>query len=333
MAMTPRDVIKGNLNFTKPDRIGLAFDRKRLSDFCGAGIDTSLIWKKRMWVENNKQFYDDAWGNLWYRIEGMSSGGEVHTPVLDTWDKLATYKLPELDKPELYVKTKERFANAGDKYRLASLPGFPFAICRYMRKLETYLGDLVLERENIDILHDRVTTLLEKVIKRMAEAGADGIFYCEDWGTQERLLVSPDMWREIFKPLYKRLCKAAHDNGLHVLMHSCGYNWLILDDLAEVGVNAFQFDQPELYGIEKLAEKLQKLHVCLYSPVDIQKTMQTKDKTKIVAAANKMVDNFFGPNGGLIAKNYGDLKGIGITEEVDMWAYETFLARCQGLKK
>jgi hypothetical protein len=52
-----------------------------------------------------------------------------------------------------------------------------------------------------------------------AKAGADAVFFCEDWGTQERLLVSPGMWREIFAPLYERLCAAAKEAGLYVLMH------------------------------------------------------------------------------------------------------------------
>ena len=58
-------------------------------------------------------------------------------------------------------------------------------------------------------------------------------------------------WDDVFR----RLCRIAHKAGIQVLMHSCGYNWAILDDLAEVGINAFQFDQTEIYGIEQLAAK------------------------------------------------------------------------------
>jgi len=108
-------------------------------------------------------------------------------------------------------------------------------------------------------------------------------------------------------------------------MHSCGYNWDILDDLAEVGVNAFQFDQPGLYGLERLAGKLQKLKVCLYSPVDIQRVLPSGNRDLIVAEAKKMIKLFGGKHGGLIATTYGDLPGIGVQPEWEKWAYETFL--------
>ena len=92
----------------------------------------------------------------------------------------------------------------------------------------------MLERDNIDKLHNIVTSAMEKVIKKIPETGADGIIFFEDWGIQDRLLISPEMWRDIFKPLYKRLCDAAHSVKLDVLMHSCGYNWAIIDDLADL---------------------------------------------------------------------------------------------------
>ena len=112
---------------------------------------------------------------------------------------------------------------------------------------------------------------------------------------------------------------------MKVIQHSCGYNWAIIDDLAEAGINAFQFDQPTIYGDEKLAARLQKHKICLYSPVDIQKILPTGNKKLIQDEAKKMVKLFFGKNGGLIAKNYPDIHGIGVKEEWDNWMYEVFL--------
>jgi len=100
----------------------------------------------------------------------------------------------------------------------------------------------------------------------------------------------------------------------------------ILDDLAEVGVDALQFDQPALYGIEWLADKFKQIGMCLYAPVDIQRVLPTGDRERIESEAKRMVE-LFGRNGaGLIAKNYGDLKGIGVREEWDQWAYDAFVA-------
>ena len=325
MPMTSREIIKSNLEFSDPERIGLAFSGGRRNDFCGAGLGPSNTWQQRRWVEGNIEYYDDEWGNIWHRIVDMGRGGEIYQPALEDWSMLKDFKLPSFAAPERFERAKAIFVNNHDHYRLASLPGFPFAICRYLRKMEVYFQDLIAEREHIDELHDRVTSLLEEVIKGYAKSGADGVFFCEDWGTQNRLLVSPKMWRDIFKPLFARLCDTTHNAGLHVLMHSCGCNREILDDLAEVGIDAFQFDQPTLYGLEHLADKLQNLKVCLFAPVDIQATLPTGNRDLIVTEARMMVKLFGGKHGGFIAKNYGDLKGIGVDPEWDKWAYDTFV--------
>lgn len=322
--MTPRDVIVANLEGGGAPRIGFVFGGGRRNDFCGCGLGPSKTWESKRWEEGQFEYHTDEWGNVWHRIIGMSKGGEIHKPALEDWSQLDTYTLPDMDDPSRFARAREVFGAEKESYRVASVPGFPFAICRYLRKMEVYFGDLLLERESIDRLHEMVTSLLERIIVLYADAGADGITFCEDWGIQDRLLISPALWREIFKPLFKRLCGVAHEHGLHVLMHSCGNDSEILDDLAEVGVNAFQFDQPALYGMDWLAEKLRELGVCLFSPVDIQRILPTGDRELIENEARRMVD-LFGRGAGLIAKNYGDLAGIGVESEWDQWAYETFV--------
>ncbi|MBU4199538.1 MAG: hypothetical protein KKG09_01600 [Verrucomicrobia bacterium] len=330
--MTSREIITRNLTFKDPARIGMSFSfaESVMDDICGAGLGPSATWTPRRWTEGEFEYYDDEWGNIWYRVQGRSAGGEIHEPALRDWAMLKDLRVPDFAEPSRYRAAAETFAKDPDRYHLASLPGFPFAICRYLRKMEIYFQDLILEREHVDALHDQVTGLLEAVIRQYGRTGADGIFFCEDWGTQERLLVSPAMWREIFKPLYRRLGRAARESGLHVLMHSCGYNWEILDDLAEVGVNCVQFDQPSLYGLERLAEKLQQNKVCLFSPVDVQKVLPTGDRKLIESTAAAMARLFSGRHGGFIAKNYPDLVGIGVKPEWNQWAYDSFVRAATG---
>jgi len=61
--------------------------------------------------------------------------------------------------------------------------------------------------------------------------------------------------------------------------------------------------------------------VGLYAPSDIQQWLPTGDRAYIEAQTEQLVDLF---RGGLIAKNYGDLHGIGVEPEWDQWAYEVF---------
>ena len=320
--MTPREIIISNIECRCDDRIGFNFvnGENRLNDFVGAGCEHNL--QIRRWEKDGVEYYTDIWGNVWHRIKNLSKAGEVCSPVIQDWQDLDRYELPDLANPEFYIDARRLGASDTECFRLGYMPGWPFAICRYMRKMEIYFMDLLVNRAEVDILHDRVTSLLERIIDRFGEAGLDGIIFCEDLGTQDRLLMSPQMWLQIFRPLYERLTSRAHQYGLKVIEHSCGFNWELIDALCEAGIDCLQFDQPMLYELPALAEKLKKHRVGLYSPCDIQQVLPTGNRELIERETARLINTF---RGGFIAKNYNDLPGIGVKPEWDQWAYETFV--------
>ena len=318
--MTPREIILANIAFACDERIGFHFGGGRRNDFVGAGCRHQIATKS--WTEGDYEYYTDIWGNVWFRVVGLSKAGEIHRPVLEDWADLDDLEMPDLGNPDYYQAARELGASDTDRFRLGGMPGWPFATCRYMRKMEIYFMDLVIERERIDILHDRVTTVFEQMIDRFGEAGMDGIFFCEDLGVQDRVLIGPAMWNDIYRPLYERLTSRAHAHGMKVIQHSCGYNWELIDSLCGAGIDCLQFDQPAVYNQPELAAKLRKHGVGLYSPCDIQKVLPTGDRAYIEAETRRLVENF---RGGFIAKNYGDLHGIGVEPEWDGWAYEEFV--------
>lgn len=320
MSLTSREVIVQNIEYRCEERIGLNFDRDRRNDFAGTGI--SYRFQPEVRVDGNIEFSTDMWGNVWHRILGLSQSGEIFKPVLESWAQLDGLQLPDLANPAYFQGARDLAASGTDKFKLGWLPGWPFATCRYMRRMETYFTDLFEYREQIDLLHDRVTGLFERVIEQYGEAGMDGIMFCEDLGVQDRTLMSPAMWREIFRPLYERLTSRAHRHGMKVIQHSCGYNWLLVDDLCEAGIDCLQFDQPAVYDQPALAEKLRRHGVGLFAPCDIQKVLPTGDRALIERETRRLVETF---RGGFIAKNYPDLVGIGVQPEWDQWAYDEFV--------
>jgi len=320
--MTPREIILANLGQGEPERPGLTFSGDRINDTLCCGLGPSETFKGRRWTEGNVEYSDDEWGNIWHRLVDRSAGGEIFQPAIKDWSQLKSLRLPDYDNPSRYKHMREALSKPTDKFKMVFLPGWVFATSRYLRKMEVYFTDLVLFPDEIERLHTIVTNLLVKVIHGCADAGAEAIFYCEDLGTQDRLLMSPAMWRRLFRPHYLRLTGAAHERGMKVFQHSCGYNWELVDDLIEAGIDCLQFDQPAAYDMPALAAKLRKHKVALWAPVDIQKVMPTGNRALIEAEAEKMVKLF---NGLLIMKNYGDLKGIGVEPEWDLWAYNAVL--------
>jgi uroporphyrinogen decarboxylase len=322
--MTPRDIILANLGGANAPRCGFTFDGGRLNDFVSGGVRPSGYEQRRWQGEDGVEYYDDEWGNVWVRMMGGSAKGEIHKPVLEDWSALATLTLPEYDVATCADVLRKTFEHdSSERFRIAHIGGWVFDNARYLRKMEIYFMDMVLYPNELHELHDRVAQVYERKIRAAGEAGADAIGIGEDLGTQLGLLFSPEMFRLYFKELYARLMGLAHEYGMKVLMHSCGQNREILDDLVECGVDAFQFDQPAVYDMQELATLFRKHNVALWAPVDIQKILPTGNREFIEKETERLVRLF---EGRLILKNYPDLPGIGVQPEWDDWFYRRALA-------
>jgi len=316
--MTPREIILANINHQNPPRCGMTFDNGRITDMVGCGLRPHGYQQKR-WVEGQVEYYDDQWGNLWVRMCDGSIMGEIHTPIIEDWSQLDDLQPPDYSHPDCAVQMMDVFSQPTDKFKLAHIGGWIFDNARYLRKMEVYFCDMALYPDEVRRMHQIVAAVYEQKIHLAGKAGADGIMIGEDMGTQTGLFFSPKMFRAYFKDMYTRLFGIAHEYGMKVLMHSCGRNWVIVPALLDAGVDVFQFDQPALYDMPKLAALFKERKAALWSPVDIQKILPTGDRDLIEAGAREMSDIF---EGGLICKNYPDLHGIGVAPEWDMWAYK-----------
>lgn len=324
--MTSREIVQSSLAFASPPRIpygmGGSFPRDtRHVGRKGAPNSRAQGWK------NYGEYWEmvDGWGNIWRRIEDITKG-EVYKGVIEeSWDLLDTYEFPKTDGAELYedahIKCREYHEEG---YYVLGGVGWPFNIARYMRRMENFLADVAAEKERVKELLQKIADILEVEIYRMADAGVDGIMTGEDWGTQDRLLVSPASFREIFKPCFEQLCGAAHSRGLSVWFHSCGHVTEVLEDWVEAGINVCQFDQPELHGIDYLSEKFGgRIH--FWCPVDIQTTLQTRNPVKIENAAREYVEKLGSFGGGFIAGYYGSNEALGLDPKYQEIASRAFM--------
>ena len=109
-----------------------------------AGFDP--VWQD---VGPERQEYIDEWGNTWARLD-RSSKGEVVKGALASWEQLDSLVLPDLANPlnfQLVAEACEE--NAGQRYVIGHLPGFPFNIARKLRRLDLFLMDILLEKERV----------------------------------------------------------------------------------------------------------------------------------------------------------------------------------------
>jgi hypothetical protein len=297
------------------------------SDFRGVRRKAAPNRIMQDWTERDGYWnMIDEWGNEWRRLESITKGEVYRGVIEESWDQLESYDWPATDDLSLYDEAAERVKQFHDEgFFVWGSVGWPFDTARYMRRMEVFLADCAESPDRVAALLSRVTDNLEREILRYADIGVDGISGGEDWGTQDRLLVSPTMFRELFKPVFRRLCGAAHSRGLPVRLHSCGWVRDVIEDWIEVGINICQFDQPELHDIDYLHDHFGgRMH--FESPVDIQTTLQTRDHTTIDGAAKEYIEKLAAPyGGGFIAGFYKGHEAVGLTPEYQQTACNAFM--------
>ena len=318
--MTSREIVEATLTFGGGPRIGMTMPEPFPNDLLSAGR-TGEETQQLEPQGNEFRRWRDEWGVVWASLTDYDKG-EVVDGAIGDWADLDAYQPPDLGRQADYDVAAKSFAAETKRFRVGNIPGFVFNVARKLRKLDIYLCDLLLEPEKIKRLHEIVRGELLKAIDCWAAAGADAIMFPEDWGTQDQLMISPAMWREIFKPEFQVLAGRAREHGMHVLMHSCGKITAIIGDLIECGVACLQFDQPRLHGIDALAEFSGQ--VTFWCPVDIQKTLQTRDPQQIREEARLLVAKLGAGGGGFMAGYYWGNEAIGLTPDVQEIACKAF---------
>lgn len=265
----------------------------------------------------------DNTGNILGRFESRTKGECIRGILQDGWDDLDSFQLLKFDF-ESYSISPESIDSS--KFIVAGSPFSIFSTLRDARLINNALVDVLLEPESVKNFVEKVYTRITELIDPLKRTGADALMMADDWGTQDRTFISPDSFRELFKPFYKRLTDRLHDRGMKFILHSCGYNYSFLNDLIDAGVDVLQFDQLGLYGYERMAKEYGR-KVTFFSPLDIQKTLPTGDRKLIEEQARIMTDSFrFHSEGGLIIKDYPSYADINVDEEWATWARDIFIA-------
>jgi uroporphyrinogen decarboxylase len=304
--MTSREVVTRTIRFKGADRLPVDLPGTHGTDFAGMGMSPSPDARPL----NGSGV--DEWGAVWNNI-GVCQLGEVSDFPLKDWKDFDKLKIPDIHEPGRWANLADAKAKAGDKF-LLSYGISIYERIHFIRGLENTWIDLYENPEMLCRLIDILVEMNLVAVKKFAAAGADGFIFCDDWGLQNRLMISPASWREIWKPRYARIYKAAHEAGMLTFLHSCGYIVDILDDLIEVGLDVIHMDQQENMGLELLGKRFGG-RITFFSPVDIQNTMVNGSLDDIRAYCRKMAACLGRPKGGLIPRWYTDPKGAGHRQE------------------
>lgn len=245
------------------------------------------------------------WGYRWERLDDGTMGQPAQ-PVIADWSDYAAYRFPEVHADRRLAGLPEYLRRSEGYYRLPLLIVTGFTTYTFLRGFGNAMMDFVLEKERACELLDRTLAFERQLITLAAESGFDGFHFGDDWGTQAGLIISPELWRTIFKPRYRDLFAHCRQAGLHVWFHSCGNIIDILPDLAEIGVDVMNLSQPNVVDLAAVSRSFRGRQ-CFMIPVSYQTTGISGTPADIMAETGRLRGLFETERGGFIGyvEEYG----------------------------
>jgi len=125
-----------------------------------------------------------------------------------------------------------------------------FTLAQQFVGLEKLLVDMMLEAEYVQPLFEKCTEFQTKVAVELIKRGVDAIWYGDDFGTQNSLIMPPDIFDTQVKPWYRKMndsLKAVNADILPIL-HCDGAVRPLLNDIKQMGFDVFNPVQPDVPG-------------------------------------------------------------------------------------
>jgi len=207
-------------------------------------------------IENN--IFESGFGMLHKRAVPHMYYDVVYFPLADVgYSSLDNMKTPDPDDPALYHGLRDRAKDLYENSDYAivadfGVPGF-YETSQKLRGYDNLACDLLTDVDSINELYDLLLELQKRYFKQYLDAVspfAQVICYADDLGMQDRLQMSPETYRAVIKPYHKKIFNYIHSLAdVKILMHCCGAITDIIEDLAEIGVDAINPVQTRAAGM------------------------------------------------------------------------------------
>ena len=194
---------------------------------------------------------------------------------------IEAYNFPDPYAPGRFDKANRDIARFGDThFVIGDCELSLFELAWHLTGMEKYLIDLMSEEDYIEALNDKVEQWTTGLAIQLVQAGVDAIWLGEDLGTQVSMLISPDLWRQSFRPRHERVIAKlkAINPEIVIIMHSDGAVAPLLDDMIDMGVDVYNPVQPNVPGSDPVELK-QKYggRISFFGGIDQQQLMPSGD--------------------------------------------------------
>jgi uroporphyrinogen decarboxylase len=161
---------------------------------------------------------------------------------------------------KLFINNIKKLHDETDYAIMLSVGCNLFETGNFLRGMENFLSDIYLDKNGTKRLIDKLVEgnmkFLDRVLKGVGEY-VDLLQFGDDLGLQNGPFMSPDVFKEIFIPRYKKMWDFVHNNtDCKIFLHSCGSVFELLPHLIDAGVDVLNPVQTTTVNMEP--EKLKK---------------------------------------------------------------------------
>ncbi|MCL4377255.1 MAG: hypothetical protein M1409_02550 [Actinobacteria bacterium] len=211
---------------------------------------------------------------------------------------LDNLNVPDVDRSGRFDRVEQDVKNWKDKFIVCAGVSTLFRKCWILCGYTRFLEALYTDREFVEDLLDILTEFYISQIRKYINSGIDIIQFGGDLGTEESLMISPKIWREIFKPRDKRIINQTKKENVYYYLHSDGNIESIIPDLIENGFDIINPIQPECMDPGTIKKKYGD-KITLHGTMSMQNTFAFGSKESIKNEVTSRIKNC-GYNGGLI---------------------------------
>lgn len=194
--------------------------------------------------------YIDEWGARFINIQpGVI--GEVKEPLVQDWGEDAGRIHIPREWLTIDIDAVNRECGASDKFMIGGPCPRPFEQMQFLRGTVNLYMDLMDPPQAMRDFMREMHQFYCELLTLWCQTDVDAVRFMDDWGAQSALLIKPELWRDIFKPMYRDYAQIAHSHGRKIFMHSDGHILAIYPDLVEIGIDAVN-SQVFCMGVENL---------------------------------------------------------------------------------
>jgi uroporphyrinogen decarboxylase len=231
-------------------------------------------------ADGSGKFFFDDWGVKWKR-SAYYFEQVAHPLAGKSYDEIANYIFPD-PSDRLKVENLEGELRAYSKENpqyiisLSQSYGGILETALWIRGYTDFYLDMGSNSKECGYLLDGLMEYFIEWYKQClssVDGRVDIVAIGDDYGMQDRMLLSPEMWKTYIKPRYKKLIDSMKSKYSHIKIfhHSCGSIFPIIEDLIEIGVDILNPIQPTAKDMDP--KKLKRRYgnrITFHGGIDVQ---------------------------------------------------------------